>query len=649
MSASHSTPVFKIERREVLEQRRAEKKKLTALVELATAELVIGTRSSVGLVLDDPIAAGRHCSIAFKVGQFHLTDLENASGTFLNGVRVTDTVALSDGDRIALGVTVLEISHDPTQPHTLTVGVREGAFFHTVKKRGEFASDADEWVRSEVTFGRTPRLVLLNVLVVAGALAAAGWLTLRPGGKAALQPGPLADHHAALFSDQPPSDPRLAAMVLIAQEQGCAACHDSFERPSAAKCANCHGDLVTATAEHRVHPFAVDQGLSCIECHQEHYGAEPPLGTLKPAVVTTLCVDCHGNDFQDQDDLRAGIARAEQEQNLTPSTSAPAARLVSQGYEAFDHGAHSAITDCSVCHVAPEGGLNSAMADGVDFARLTFESCMGCHGPDAQVTGTSLPPTEARWQTTWHGTDDGGQHCRQCHLEPFEGGLATLERAPHTGVAFGLSHRSHGEFMHGSGSGAEPTAGPAAGPGDCAECHKSGEVLWAGRRSTSRVFRHEQHLSALRPGDDAARALVNGQCAQCHADMAGSSTLIAAPAVYLGPPQDSCAECHREEDLTPLITEAGSAVRGSAMPSDEVARATPNFPHDLHTSVEGSCLACHEFEAGTPTGDQAARLTTPGGCHQLRAMSQPRRGGSNRRPRRHRWGRVRRLSHPTRR
>ena len=48
MSPSHSTPLFKIERREVLEQRQAEKKKLTAPIELSVNELVIGTHVLLG-------------------------------------------------------------------------------------------------------------------------------------------------------------------------------------------------------------------------------------------------------------------------------------------------------------------------------------------------------------------------------------------------------------------------------------------------------------------------------------------------------------------------------------------------------------------------------------------------------------------------
>jgi len=152
---------FRIERREVLEQRAQEKKKLTAPVAISGKELTIGTRSSCGLVLDDPVAAERHCAISFEGGNFVLRDLDNATGTYINGVRLGRPTALDNGDRIALGVTILELSIDRAAGGTLVVGVREGAFFHTIKKRGEFQSDADEWVRSEVTFGRSPRFLMV--------------------------------------------------------------------------------------------------------------------------------------------------------------------------------------------------------------------------------------------------------------------------------------------------------------------------------------------------------------------------------------------------------------------------------------------------------------------------------------------------------
>ena len=41
-----------------------------------------------------------------------LKDLENATGTFVNGVRITTPTPVADGDRIVLGVTTLVESAD---------------------------------------------------------------------------------------------------------------------------------------------------------------------------------------------------------------------------------------------------------------------------------------------------------------------------------------------------------------------------------------------------------------------------------------------------------------------------------------------------------------------------------------------------------
>ncbi len=586
--------LFRIERKQTIERRKDEKKKLTAPVELRQAELVIGTRSSADLVTDDPVVADRHCAIRFEGGSYQLRDLENASGTYLNGVRVEKPEHLASGDRIVIGVTTIEVLTD-SATGALVLQVFEGGFFFAIKKRGEFESDSDEWVRSEVAFGRMPLLLALNALGVVLACAAAWWLWFQPAGKRALQPAPLSSAHAALFSDSPPTEAHLAGFVAIAQEQGCAACHESYDRPSVAKCASCHEDVVQGATLAQAHPFRAGEDLECNACHTEHHGAMPPADTLMPADIEARCSDCHGDDFATEDGLMAGLVRAGEKHDLAPTTTEPVARVVSLGHEAFTHGSHSAITDCAVCHVPTEPG--SAW----DFGLVTFEGCMDCHSTDTTVTGEQRPADEHLWKTTWHGAGEAQDNCTVCHANGYEKDLRLTAQLPPAQLSYDLSVRSHTDQFHGTDA-----------PGDCLSCHVTGAPLQAGRVLEGRPFLHSQHLSALLPGNETNLAMVEAQCQECHTARATSGALTLAPDAYAGPPIEACATCH-QQDGEPLIAEAGSLI-GDALaalqPSDQV-----DFPHDRHMQVEGGCFACHEISADSHLIQTKPEATSCVQCH----------------------------------
>lgn len=575
------TPLFRIQRKQTLEQRPAERRKLTGVVEVATGRLVIGTRSSAGLLLNDPVAAEHHCAITFAGGQFLLADVANSTGTFLNGARLEGEQSVQAGDRIALGVSIIEVAGGG-EPGELTLHVHEGAFFFAQKKRGEFQSDADEWVRSEVTFGRMPTLRKLNAFGIVAAACVAGWLWFSNAGQTALQPGHLSGVHAALFSDNPPTDKHLAYAVEIAQEQGCAACHESFDQPSVTKCASCHGKLVDMAAAKSSHPFGAGSALECTQCHREHHGAFPPAGAMLPDDITQNCQDCHGTDFDDEAGLLDGLARAMEDYNLASTNADPITRLASLGFEAFDHGSHHMVNECSACHegLKEEGLSFASAADGPDFGPVTYDSCMACHGADStpDVPAAWIPADEFRWQMDWHGSGDAGANCRSCHVEAFTAPLAMTAQVPPTTALFTLQTRAHTDQFHGSDS-----------PGDCATCHKAPDLLWKDRTLNGRPFRHEQHLSPLVAGDEASLKLVQSQCVECHIDMAESTHLTAAPDAYAGPSVISCQACHSDED-TALITQPGT------VHAPAPATLAAEFPHDVHGDVEGGCFACHSFD-----------------------------------------------------
>jgi transcriptional regulator with GAF, ATPase, and Fis domain len=67
-----------------------------------SAPLSIGRDSSNGICIEDPTVSGLHCHIARHDDGLQLTDLDTASGTFVNGIPVKQRL-LTPGDQIAIG------------------------------------------------------------------------------------------------------------------------------------------------------------------------------------------------------------------------------------------------------------------------------------------------------------------------------------------------------------------------------------------------------------------------------------------------------------------------------------------------------------------------------------------------------------------
>jgi hypothetical protein len=73
-----------------------------------SAAVTIGRNDENSVTLQDRYTSGRHLLICLREGRRILLDRGSTNGTFLNGQRVASEVELHDGDRIALGRTVLE-------------------------------------------------------------------------------------------------------------------------------------------------------------------------------------------------------------------------------------------------------------------------------------------------------------------------------------------------------------------------------------------------------------------------------------------------------------------------------------------------------------------------------------------------------------
>jgi predicted CXXCH cytochrome family protein len=353
---------------------------------------------------------------------------------------------------------------------------------------------------------------------------------------------------------------------------------------------------VIPAEDNKAHPFNTGSNLVCMDCHREHFGGQPVPNTVTPTHFEERCGDCHDDDSADPKSLLAGLLaglkEAELDYGLDESSDEPPSTWVApRGFEAFSHGDHSEIQDCSTCHITAETD------QGRDFAALSFETCDQCHRADLDsasglALGVELPPEDKRWTVNWHGVGEDQGNCRQCHSTPDSRELNKLERSDPIALTFDLGLRTHGDQFD-----------LDTKSEDCSICHVDGDSLPLDRMIIGRPFSHDIHLSLLDRADSDSVSAVNQQCAECHVETINSSGLAAAPVVFAGPPLSVCAKCHAESDELALITKPGE-------PISQVAKhSAHDFPHERHKGIEGGCVACHDMDTSLPAG--AIMISTP--------------------------------------
>ncbi len=71
--------------------------------------LVFGRSEEADVILDDPYASEFHLRFTAEGSGLMLHDLGSTNGTYLNGRRISSPVALSKGDAVQVGKTVMEV------------------------------------------------------------------------------------------------------------------------------------------------------------------------------------------------------------------------------------------------------------------------------------------------------------------------------------------------------------------------------------------------------------------------------------------------------------------------------------------------------------------------------------------------------------
>ncbi|MEW2476968.1 FHA domain-containing protein [Micromonospora gifhornensis] len=92
---------------------------------LRAQPMVIGRDTAADIVVHDPHMSRRHAEIRLAGDGVSLLDLGSTNGTWVNGLRTTGPVCLTDGDMILIGRTELRF-FDPALARTDPVGLSFG-------------------------------------------------------------------------------------------------------------------------------------------------------------------------------------------------------------------------------------------------------------------------------------------------------------------------------------------------------------------------------------------------------------------------------------------------------------------------------------------------------------------------------------------
>lgn len=99
--------------------------------ELKQDVIMIGRSDDVDLVVSDVSISRRHAMIAKRAGKFYLSDLGSTNGSFVNKEPVVEPVALTEGDKVAIGHIVFKFTYqdeDDTEYHLMlrNMAVKDG-------------------------------------------------------------------------------------------------------------------------------------------------------------------------------------------------------------------------------------------------------------------------------------------------------------------------------------------------------------------------------------------------------------------------------------------------------------------------------------------------------------------------------------------
>lgn len=346
-------------------------------------------------------------------------------------------------------------------------------------------------------------------------------------------------------------------------------------------CAECHEKNRPAAANGQVH----GGGADCVACHNQSSWFR--IGNFSHSPTPSSCSNCHLSDRP----------------------------VGATGALGFDH-ARSGQSDCVSCH-AQQAGVS--WAGGRYNHSPTPMECSSCHANLRPVGLVGNPP--------FSHAQGGSGDCFSCHKSPgvtWAGGSYNHTPAPLTckGCHSGRQPVSLvNKMLHSSGVVVQ----------DCASCHKNTGVAWTGARYHSSVTTQPNTCTDCHSPQRPAVLVGNppfshaqggsGDCASCHKSpgvtwAGGSYNHVPAPTTCIGchigrrpaalvgnPPfshaqggSGDCVSCHKN----PGVTWAGGSYNHTPRPATckdchngrQPANLINRMSHSLGATVD--CASCHK-------------------------------------------------------
>jgi pSer/pThr/pTyr-binding forkhead associated (FHA) protein len=85
-------------------------------IPLTKGEVIIGRRPSCDIRLEFENVSGRHCSLHYTNGTWHIRDLGSTNGTKVNGAKLSREQGLMPDDELAIASHLFHIDYEPASP-----------------------------------------------------------------------------------------------------------------------------------------------------------------------------------------------------------------------------------------------------------------------------------------------------------------------------------------------------------------------------------------------------------------------------------------------------------------------------------------------------------------------------------------------------
>lgn len=444
--------------------------------------------------------------------------------------------------------------------------------------------------------------------------------TAAPAAAQVMSPGPLAQAHASLDSDD-----------------DCHRCHESGKRVVARLCLDCHKDLGAAVTAGRGLHGTQYRGKPCEDCHVEHLGRGAKLIRWPGGAMAKLdhaqtgwplegghtrpaCLDCHKK--------RSALGKPQ----FVATSPACGSCHGDPHKDRFG-------SDCARCHGVRDWRSFDRKAFDHKLARYALTgrhaavACEGCH-----------PGSPPRWKPlefstcdSCHGDPHRGQFkpraCTSCHDTGGWAVAAETMRQSHPGLSLAGGHaRVPCAECHDQGNRKPPSKGSK-----CESCHRPVHVAKFGNRCESchaairwvglpEAIGRDSHartrypLTGRHAGVGCAdchprskplaaryRNLAFGTCTSCHADQ--------HEAAFKDQRGGDCAQCHTVAGFLPTTFGIAAHASAFALSGKHVAvpcggcHAGPR-PRLRFAVGKTACAECHT----NPHGAQFATEMSRGGC-----------------------------------